>query len=52
MEDGNTLIPHTVYAVTIRTGSKEDLAKWLWKAADDVEKYDIIDDDNDEEYNK
>jgi hypothetical protein len=45
MEDGDTLIPHTVDAVSISSGSKEELAKWLRKAADDVEKYDVIDGD-------
>ena len=45
MEDGDTIIPHTNEAVTIRTDSKEELAKWLRQAADDVEKYDVIDGD-------
>lgn len=45
MEDGDTIIPHTVEAVTISADSKEELANWLRRAADDVEKYDVIDDD-------
>ena len=45
MEEGDTIIPHTVNAVTISADSKEELAKWLRQAADDVEKYDVIDGD-------
>ena len=43
MEEGDTIIPHTNEAVTISADTKEDLAKWLRQAADDVEKYDVID---------
>ncbi len=46
MKEGDTIIPHTVDAVTISADSKEDLAKWLRQAADDVEKYDAIDDES------
>ena len=45
MEEGDAIIPHTDGAVTISAGTKEDLAKWLRQAADDVEKYDVIDGD-------
>ena len=45
MEEGDAIIPHTEGAVTISAGTKEDLAKWLRQAADDVEKYDVIDGD-------
>jgi hypothetical protein len=45
MEKGDTMIPHTTDAVSICADSKEDLAKWLRLAADDVEKYDAIDGD-------
>ena len=50
MEEGDTGIPHTTVphtneAVTIRADTKEDLAKWLRQAADDVEKYEVIDGD-------
>ena len=45
MEQGDTIIPHTNEAVTIRADTKEDLAKWLRQAADDVEKYEVIDGD-------
>jgi len=45
MEDGDIIVPHTVDAVTISADSKEELAKWLRQAADDVEKYDVIDGD-------
>ena len=50
MEEGVTIIPHTTVphtneAVTIRADTKEDLAKWLRQAADDVEKYEVIDGD-------
>ena len=45
VEAGDTGIPHTNEAVTIRANTKEDLAKWLRHAADDVEKYDVIDGD-------
>ena len=45
MKEGDTIIPHTVDAVTIIADSKEELAKQLRRAADDVEKYDIIEDD-------
>jgi len=38
-------IPHTVDAVSISADSKEELANWLRRAADDVEKYDVIDGD-------
>ena len=44
MEQGDTIIPHTVDAVTISADSKEELAKWLRQAADDVEKYEVIED--------
>jgi len=44
MEEDDTIIPHTVNAVTIRADSKEELAKWLRQAADDVEKYEVIED--------
>ena len=44
MEEGDTIIPHTVNAVTIIADSKEELAKWLRQAADDVEKYEVIED--------
>jgi|TARA_A100001515_G_scaffold50021_1_gene39516 hypothetical protein len=45
MEEGDTIIPHTNEAVTISADTKEDLAKWLRQAADDVEKYEVIDGD-------
>ena len=45
MEEGDTIIPHTNEAVTISADTKEDLAKWLRLAADDVEKYGVIDGD-------
>ncbi len=38
-------VPHTQNAATISADSKEELVKWLRRAADDVEKYDVIDDD-------
>jgi hypothetical protein len=41
MEKGDAIIPHTEVAVTISAGTKEDLAKWLRQAADDVEKYEV-----------
>ena len=41
----HTTVPHTNEAVTIRADTKEDLAKWLRQAADDVEKYEVIDGD-------
>ena len=51
MEQGDTIIPHTVDAVTISADSKdglvyrlEELAKWLRQAAADVEKYEVIED--------
>ena len=44
MEQGDTIIPHTVNAVTISSDSKEELAKWLRQAAADVEKYEVIED--------
>ena len=44
MEQGDTIIPHTVDVVTISADSKEELAKWLRQAADDVEKYEVIED--------
>ena len=43
MEEGDTIIPHTNDAVTISADTKEGLAKWLRHAADDVEKYEVID---------
>jgi len=36
---------HTEDAVTVQANSKEELARWLRIAADDVEKYDVIDGD-------
>lgn len=45
MEEGDKIVPHTENAVSIRADSKEELAKWLRRAADDVEKYDVIDGD-------
>ena len=45
MEEGDTIIPHTNEAVTISADTKEDLVKWLRQAADDVEKYEVIDGD-------
>ena len=45
MEEGDTIIPHTNEAVTISADTKEDLAKWLRQAADDIEKYEVIDGD-------
>ncbi len=45
MEDGDTIVPHTQDAITISAKSKEELANWLRQAADDVEKYDVIDGD-------
>ena len=45
MEEGDNIIPHTVNAVTISADSKEELAKWLRQAADDVEKYEVIEND-------
>ena len=44
MEEGDTIIPHTIDAVTISADSKEELAKWLRQAADDVEKHEVIED--------
>lgn len=44
MESGDTIVPHTINAVTINGSSKEDLVKWLRMAADDIEKYDVIED--------
>lgn len=44
--DGDEVVLHTEDAVTISADSKEELAKWLRIAADDVEKYDVIDDDD------
>ena len=51
MEQDDTIIPHTVDAVTISADSKdglvyrlEELAKWLRQAAADVEKYEVIED--------
>ena len=44
MEQDDTIILHTVDAVSISAGSKEDLAKWLRQAAADVEKYEVIED--------
>ena len=45
MEEGDKIVPHTENAVSIQADSKEELAKWLRRAADDVEKYDVIDGD-------
>jgi hypothetical protein len=45
MEEGDKIVPHTENAVSIQTDSKEELAKWLRQAADDVENYDLIDGD-------
>lgn len=44
MEQDDTIILHTVDAVTISADSKEELAKWLRQAADDVEEYEVIED--------
>jgi len=51
MEQDDTIILHTVDAVTISADSKdglvyriEELAKWLRQAAADVEKYEVIED--------
>lgn len=45
LEEGEKVVPHTTDAVSPCGESKEDLAKWLRQAADDVEKYDVIDGD-------
>ena len=42
----NGVIPHTLDAITVCADSKDELVKWLRIAADDVEKYDVIDGDN------
>ena len=41
----NGIIPHTQEAVTICADTKEELIKFLRIAADDVEKYGVIDGD-------
>ena len=37
---------HTEQAVHVFADSPQELAEWLRKAADDVEKYGVVDDDN------
>lgn len=52
MESNDRIVPHTIDAVTIIGESKEDLVMWLRRAADDIEKYDVIDDITEIEDNK
>ena len=43
------IMAHSQDAVTVEADSRENLAKWLRQAADDVMKYDVIDETGEEE---
>ena len=41
-QEGDTIVPHTAEPAAIYANSKEDLAKWLRLAADDVDRFEVI----------
>ena len=43
-EEGDTVVPHTQNPISIYTESKDELAKWLRLAADDVDRFSAIED--------
>ena len=44
-KEGDTVIPHTENPAVIIADSKEELATWLRLAADDVERFEVIEDE-------